>query len=153
MLSLYLRLSPDRRVGRAWETAFSSLAVATLRRIGDGRERRAVEEELGRIEDALHAEVPALGHGVAFFACRPLGLWRQIAVPLPLSDGAYLRARPYLRPLARTRDEHDRFVLVLLSQERTRFFISQIGQVQEVFAVKGERLSRMLRDQLSARRG
>jgi hypothetical protein len=44
-----------------------------------------------------------------------------------LPDGARWTQRPYIRPLARTRDEHDRFVLAILSQEQSRFFISQIG--------------------------
>jgi hypothetical protein len=46
--------------------------------------------------------------------------------------------RPYIRPLASTRDEHDLFVLALLSLDRSRFYICQIGQAEEVFQVKGE---------------
>ena len=49
--------------------------------------RQALREEFARIEQAMEEELPVLGRGVAFFACRPLGLWRQIAVPLPLPDG------------------------------------------------------------------
>jgi hypothetical protein len=48
--------------------------------------------------------------------------------------------------LVRTRDEHDRFVLVVFSEELNRFFISQIGQVEEVFQVKGEQPQKALRD-------
>ena len=70
-----------------------------------------------------------------------------MSVPLP--DGAHLGSRPYVRPLARTRDEHDRFVLALLSQEHSRFFISQIGQVEEVFQVNGARLPRVLADRVA----
>ena len=149
VLSLYLQLSPDRRAGGAWQTAFSSLSAATLKRIGDRRDRRAMKDELDRIEQTLQAELPALGRGVVFFACRAIGLWRQIAVSVPLPDGAHLSARPYVRPLVRTRDEHDRFVLGVLSQERSRFFISQIGQVEEVFRVKGQRLRGMLTDRVA----
>jgi peptide subunit release factor 1 (eRF1) len=149
VLSLYLQLSPDRRASGAWQTAFSSLSAATLKRIGDRRDRRAMKDELDRIEQTLHTELPALGRGAVFFACRPIGLWRQIAVSVPLPDGAHLSARPYVRPLVRTRDEHDRFVLALLSQERSRFFISQIGQVEEVFRVKGQRLRGMLTDRVA----
>jgi hypothetical protein len=149
VLSLYLQLSPDRRARGAWQTAFSSLSTATLKRIGDRRDRRAMKDEFDRIEQTLQAELPALGRGVVFFTCRPIGLWRQIAVSVPLPDGAHLSARPYVRPLVRTRDEHDRFVLDLLSQERSRFFISQIGQVEEVFRVKGQHLHGMLTDRVA----
>ena len=58
---------------------------------------------------------------------------------LPLPDGAHVGSRPYIRPLARTRDEHDRFILTLLSLDRSQFFVSQIGQVEEVLEVRGER--------------
>src|SRR5690606_6692615 len=67
-----------------------------------------------------------------------------------LPEGVFLGARPYPRPLARTRDEHDRFVLALLSQERSRFFISQIGPVKEVFQANGERTPRLLADSVAA---
>ncbi len=63
-------------------------------------------------------------------------MWRQIAVSVPLPNGVWLGPRPYLRPLVRTRDEHDRFILVLVSEELSRFFISQIGQVEEVLEIK-----------------
>jgi len=137
VLSLYLQLSPDRRATGAWRTVFSSLSAAALRPIAERHKRQAVTDELDRIGQALEAELPVFGRGVAFFTCRKLGLWRQIAISVPLPDGAYVSSSPYLRPLARTRDEHDRFVLALLSRERSRFFVSQIGEVDEV--ISGQR--------------
>jgi peptide subunit release factor 1 (eRF1) len=148
VLSLYLQLTPERRTGRAWRTFFASLSDATLKPIGNRHEREAVKEEFDRIERAMEAELPALGRGVVFFACRKIGLWHQIAVSVPLPDGAHLSPRPYVRPLVRTRDEHDRFVLALLRQQFSRFFISQIGQVEEVFQVKGDDLRDMLTDRV-----
>jgi peptide subunit release factor 1 (eRF1) len=148
VLSLYLQLTPDRRIKNAWQTVFHSLADAALKPIDDRRKRVMLREEFDRIEQALIAELPELGRGVAFFVCRTLGFWRQIAVPLPLPDRAHLGPRPYIRPLAWTRDEHDRFVLALLSQEHNRFFISQIGQVEEVFQVKSGPLRKILTDRV-----
>ena len=46
----------------------------------------------------------------------------------------------------RTRDEHDRFILVLLSEELNRFFISQIGQVEEVLQIKVDKPRKALTD-------
>jgi len=146
VLSFYMQLSPDRRVGRAWHTFFSSLRDRTLRAIEDRRQRQGMQDEFDRVEQALAAELPVLGRGVAFFSSRKLGLWRQIAVSVPLPDGAYMRTRPYLRPLVRTRDEHDRFILVLLSLELKRFFISQIGQVEEVFQIRADPPRKALTD-------
>ena len=146
VLSFYMQLSPDRRVGRAWHTVFSSLRDRTLKAIDDRRQRRGVQDEFDKVEQALAAELPALGRGVAFFSSRELGLWQQIAVSVSLPDGAYLRSRPYLRPLVRTRDEHNRFILVLLSLELNRFFISQIGQVEEVFQIRADPPRKALAD-------
>jgi peptide subunit release factor 1 (eRF1) len=152
VLSLYLELSPARRARGAWQSAFSSLAASTLKGIGHRDERKLVDNELDRIETSLHEELPALGRGVAIFSCEPIGLWRQVAVSIPMPDAAFLSDRAYVRPLARTRDEHDRFVLVLLSQEHSRFFISQIGQVEEVFQVKGQRVPRKQAERMAHNR-
>jgi peptide subunit release factor 1 (eRF1) len=146
VLSFYMQLSPERRLGRAWHTFFSSLCDRALKPIEDRHQRQAMQDEFDRIEQALSAELPALGRGVAFFSSRELRLWRQIAVSVPLPDGVYVRPTPYLRPLVRTRDEHDRFILVLLSQELNRFFISQIGQVEEVFQIRADRPRKALTD-------
>jgi peptide subunit release factor 1 (eRF1) len=153
VLSFYLQLGPERRLGGAWHSFFTSLATATLKSIGDRRERRALGDELERVEEALNEELPELGRGVVFFVCRPLGLWSQIAVSVTLPDHLHLSRRPYVRPLVRTRDEHDRFVLALLSQEHSRFFISQIGQVEEVFEVKGQRVRRVQEEPAARDRG
>jgi peptide subunit release factor 1 (eRF1) len=149
VLSFYLQLGPERRSRAAWHAVFSSLADHLTKAIRDRRERRLVKEEFDRIEQALNDGLPELGRGVAFFTCRTTRLWQQIAVSVPLPDGAHLGSRPYIRPLARTRDEHDRFVLALLSQEHSRFFISQIGQVEEVFQIDGARPPRLLADRVA----
>ena len=146
VVSLYLQLSPDRRVGDAWRTHFASLANSVLKPIIERRRRELLQDEFNRIEKALDNELPALGRGAAFFTCRQSGLWRQIAVSVPLPDSVHVLPKPYLRPLVRTRDEHDRFVLGVLSEELNRFFISQIGEVEEVFWVKGQRTRDALND-------
>jgi peptide subunit release factor 1 (eRF1) len=149
VLSLYLQLSPERRAHRAWQTAFSSLSFAVLKRVEDRHQRDAIKDELDRIESTLDAELPVLGRGVVFFAGQAIPLWRQIAVSVPLPDGAYFGTRPYVRPLVRTRDEHDRFILALLSLEHSRFFISQIGQVEEVFQVRSDGLRRAVGERVA----
>lgn len=149
VVSCYLQLGPERRVGGGWRTVFSSITDTALRRIEGRRERRRIAGEFERIESALEAELPAMGRAAAFFVCEPMGLWRQIAVSISLPDGVHLAKRPYIRPLVRTRDEYDRFVLAVLSQEHSRLFISQIGQVEEVFRVKGQRMRGILADRVA----
>lgn len=135
VLTLYLRLNADRRTGHAWHTGFDSMRDTTLKPIRDRRKWQEVKDEFARIEQAVEDELPALGQAVAFFVCRQCDLWQQTVVSVPLPDAVYLRPRPYIRPLVRTRDEHDRFVLAVVSEEHSRFFISQIGQVEEVLQI------------------
>jgi predicted Zn-ribbon and HTH transcriptional regulator len=145
-----LQLSPDRRVGGRWRTYLASLSDSILKSIAEHRRRELLQEEFDRIENALDNELPALGRGAVFYTCRKLGLWRQIAVSVPLPDSVHVLPRPYLRPLVRRRDEHDRFVLGVLSEEMSRFFISQIGQVEEVFLVRGQGVRKILRARILA---
>jgi peptide subunit release factor 1 (eRF1) len=46
-----------------------------------------------------------------------------------------MEPRPHVRPLVRTVDEHDRFLLAMVSQSLTRLFLSRIGQLREVLQV------------------
>ena len=78
----------ERRIGGAWRAYLSSVSDTMLRSIEDSRMRQGLQEQFARIEQAMEEELPVLGRGVAFFACRPLGLWRQIAVLL-LPDGVH----------------------------------------------------------------
>jgi peptide subunit release factor 1 (eRF1) len=144
VVSVYLRLTPERRARGAWRSAFSSMVDAVLKPIDDRRARAALRTEFERIENTLQAELPALSRGVVFFVSQRIGLWRQIALPLPLPDRIHVGARPHIRPLVRTRDEHDQFVLAILSQQNNRLFIGQIGLVREVFQIRSDRLGRML---------
>jgi hypothetical protein len=139
VISLYLQLTPDRRLNGGWHIVFKDLVAATLGSITDKRRREKLASELQCIEQTLQVELPSLGRGAAFFSCQARGFWLQLALSLPLADKLYLGSRPYIRPLARTRDEHDRFILALLSLDRSRFFFSQIGQLEEVIEVAGER--------------
>jgi hypothetical protein len=153
VISFYLQLSPERRAGGAWQSVWSSLASETSKAIRDRRKRRMVEEEFDRIESVLNEALPESGSGVAFFTCRATRLWQQIAVSVPVPDGVHCGRRPYVRPLVRARDEHDRFVLALLSQEHSRFFISQIGQVEGVLQIKGERSPGRLAERVALAQG
>ncbi|MDB5399920.1 MAG: peptide chain release factor 1 (eRF1)-like protein [Rhodopila sp.] len=146
ILSLYLQLDAQRRAGHAWRSAFNSLRAATLKPITDQRKWQAMKGEFDRIAQALDDELPALGRGVAFFVCRQCKLWQQIAISLALPDATYLGPKPYLRPMARTLDEQDRFVIALVSQEFSRFFVSQIGQVEEVLQISAPNPHKVIRE-------
>ena len=136
VVSLYLSLSPEMRRGNAWEKAFRETTDAVLADAGEQRE--AVQGELDRIRETLDAGLPRTGRGVAFFACESIGLFERLGTAIDLPTSVHVEQNPYVRPLARVRDENDRFVIALLSAHQSRFFFSQIGLVEEVYTLDGE---------------
>ena len=140
VVSLYMELSPERRTGDAWEIAFKDLRARALDHSGADGHAKAVEAELDRIEAALRGGLPRTGRGLVFFACEGLGLFEQLGVAIAVPNDVYVDRRCYVRPLARVRDEHDRFVIALVSAHKSRFFFSQIGLVEEVYTLEGEAL-------------
>lgn len=138
ILSLFMKLTPEMRSGDTWQIAFKKLARQALDQTnGSADHRRAIQRELDRVEETLARGLPRTGRGLAIFACEELGLMRQLGVAISLPNRAVVDRRPHMRPLARVRDEHDRFGIVLISFLKTRFFFSQIGLVEEVFDFEG----------------
>ena len=137
IVSLYLEMTPEARLGTTWATTLKDLCERAMADAPDGHER-AVAAECERIREALEAGLPRTGRGVAFFACEEQGLFEQIGTAVTLPNAVHVGDNPYVRPLARVRDENDRFVLALLSMHKSRFFFAQIGLVEEVFELEGE---------------
>jgi len=136
IVSLYLEMTPEARIGSTWRTSLKDLCERAIRDAGE--HRAAVERECERIHEALEAGLPRTGRGVAFFACEAQGLFQQLGTAITLPNAVHVGESPYMRPLARVRDENDRFVLALLSMHKSRFFFSQIGLVEEVYELEGE---------------
>src|ERR1700745_243418 len=142
LVSLYLQLTPERRVGRAWHSAFSALAHQ-ISHLLDKKERAAGEADLGPIERALSDQLPVLGRGVVFFVCREWGIWRQIALPIPLPDQVRFASRPHLRPLLRGWGPQNCMLIALLSGQHSRFFATHLGNIEEIYRVRGQRIRGM----------
>ncbi len=140
IVSFFMELTPEMRVGEAWHIAFKDLTRQALENANSHYDPKAVQSELNRIEEALRRGIPRTGRGLVFYACEPIGLFRQFGVAISLPNTTYVDRRPYVRPLARVRDEHDRFGIALLSQKSMRFFFSQIGLVEEVFELEGREI-------------
>jgi len=135
VVSLFLELTPEMRLAGAWEASFKVLRTEAMEQAGS--HQAEVRAELDRIESALADGLPRTGRGVAFFACESIGLFEQVGTAVTLPNQVYLNRTAYVRPLARVRDEHDRFVVALVSLTKSRFFFSQIGLVEEVYELTG----------------
>jgi len=140
VVSLYLDLSPEQRIGDTWARTLRDLR-AQAEAEAPAEHRRAVAADLDRIDEALAAGLPRTGRGVAFFACGATGLFEQIGTAVALPASVHLDRGPHVRPLARVRDENDRFVIALVSAHKSRFFFSQIGLVEEVYTLDGEEMA------------
>lgn len=138
VVSVFMELTPEMRVGDSWEIVLKDLRARALEDNPDAAD--AVKAELDRVEAALRTSIPRTGRGVAFFACEGLGMFEQLGTAIALPNLVYVGREPYVRPLARVRDENDRFVIALVSAHKSRFFFSQIGLVEEVFDLAGQEL-------------
>ena len=137
IVSLYMELTPEARLGTTWETTFKDLCERAVAQADDAK---AVQAECERIREALEGGLPRTGRGVAFFACQSLGLFEQLGTAIALPNEVHVTDNPHVRPLARVRDENDRFVIALVSAHKSRFFFAQIGLVEEVYELDGEEL-------------
>jgi len=140
VLSLFMPLTPEMRAGDGWQIVFKDLARKAVDGLNGAFDPVHVRRELDRVEAALQGALPRTGRGLAFYACEPMGLFRQFGLAIEPPALTYVDLRPYVRPLVRIRDEHDRFGIVLLSQKQHRFFFSQIGLVEEVFGLDGREI-------------
>lgn len=140
VVSLYLDLSPEQRIGDTWSRTLRELRAQAEAEV-PAEHRRAVAADLDRIAEALAAGLPRTGRGVVFFACGASGLFEQIGTAVALPSLVHLDRSPYVRPLARVRDENDRFVIALVSAHQSRFFFAQIGLVEELYTLDGEEMA------------
>jgi hypothetical protein len=140
VLSFFMELTPEMRVNDSWTITFKDLARQALAHSNGHYDEKTVQRELDRVEAALQQGIPRTGRGLVFYACEDIGLFRQFGVAITLPNTVYVDRRPYVRPLVRVRDEHDRFGIALLSQKQIRFFFSQIGLVEEVFELEGREI-------------
>lgn len=132
VVSLYVDLSPQNRHNNAWAIELKTLARDVLAELETREDEEAARAETERMERWLKDHAPEMGRGAVLFSCPPRNIWWQISLPIRLPTRLRVGRRPYLRPLARVRDEHARFAVVVLDKQRARLFVSQLGTVQEV---------------------
>jgi len=131
VISLYVDLTPQNRHNDAWSI---DLKNQTRRLLADNAlaHRDTIEAEVERMRRWLEDRASHLGRGAAIFSCPARKLWWSLSLPIAFPTRLRAGRRPYLRPLARVRDEHHRFAVVVLDKQRARLFVAQFGQITEV---------------------
>lgn len=101
VVSVYLTVPLDPAARRGIPARLDDLLASAQHDPGDGEAvTRARRQELPAIRDAVALHSPEwLGHTVAVFSCRQLGLLDTIPLRNQAPERAVIAARPYLRPL------------------------------------------------------
>ncbi len=101
VLSVYLNVPLDPAERRGIPARLDDLLASAQHNPADpAAPARARKAELAAIRDAVSLHAPEwLGHTVAIFACRDLGLLETIPLRSQASDHAVVGTRPYVRPL------------------------------------------------------
>ncbi len=132
VVSIYVDLSPQNRHNNAWAIDLKTAARDAVAGVEDPALAGPAEREIERMERWIKDNAARLGRGAALFSCPEEDAWFQVALLAELPTRVRIGRRPYLRPLARVRDEHDRFAVVSLDKQRARLFVSQLGGILEI---------------------
>jgi hypothetical protein len=132
VVSLYVDLTPQSRHNDAWTIDLKSQARRVLGELDARAEKDTILHEIDRMRRWLEDHAPRMGRGAVIFSCPARDLWWSLSLPIALPTRLRVGRRPYLRPLARVRDEHDRYAVVVLDKQRARLFVAQLGHVTEV---------------------
>ncbi|MFH1057118.1 MAG: hypothetical protein V1797_00400 [Pseudomonadota bacterium] len=130
--SLYLALDQSR------ETRLLSLNQMFKRKeqqlFGNGSspDPKTFAAEQNRITRYVEELPTGPNRGLALFACSHCGLFETFTFPVSIADQLQVGSAPYIRPITALAGDLCRAVTVLLDQRRARFFMSFLGQAQEL---------------------
>jgi release factor family 10 len=131
VISLYVDLTPQNRHNDAWSIDLKNQSRRLVTECASS-DREMIEGEVERMRRWVEDRASRLGRGAALFSCPARELWWSLSLPIAFPTRVRAGRRPYLRPLARVRDEYDRYAVVVLDKQRARLFMAQLGQVTEV---------------------
>lgn len=141
VLSVYLNVDPHRRSRDKYKLA--------LRRLLESVSDQADPRDIARIEQYIDLEYDWQGKAVACFSCQKPPFWRAFPLLLPLEDLVFVGERPYVKPLT---ELMGRYAVVLVHREGARWFVYQMGTLQEQAEFVGEDVKRHRQGGWSAKR-
>ncbi len=113
-----------------------------LRNLLDEVGGSASEADVTRIETFFDLDYDWQARSVALFSAADQKLWRVYRLALPIESEAHTGTTFYLKPLAELFDEFDRRGVVLVDREGARFFLIELGRIEEKSEWIGEDLKR-----------
>jgi len=102
----------------------------------------ASPNDVSKVECFFDLEYDWQARGVAVFSAVQQKFWRVYPLAVPVDSEAHSGDRLYLKPLTQLLDEYGRYAVVLVDREGARFFLAQLGQIEEKSAWVGQDLKR-----------
>ena len=128
VLSAYVNIPPGLQPERAYITTFRALAQELRDRLEEPR-RGLCEAEAAAVESWLEREMPE-GRAAVAFSCQATGLWQATFLPFPVTEHIAFEERPHLAPLLDLFDEHERYGVVVVDNEQSRFLTVRLGAIE-----------------------
>ncbi len=89
----------------------------------------AFEKNCDALEDALKMPRDPGSKGLAFFVSIKNGFRRLYHLPLPMDNQIVVDTSPYIRPLARLRDEWETYALILIDTGHAKLYVVSSGLI------------------------
>ncbi|HEY8598003.1 MAG TPA: hypothetical protein VIL85_06200 [Thermomicrobiales bacterium] len=136
ILSAYVNIPPGLQPERAYITTFKALAQEMRDRLTEPQ-RELFEAEANAVQSWLEREHPE-GRAAVAFCCQATGLWQATFLPFPVTDHVAFEERPHLAPLLDLFDEHERYGVVIVDKEQSRFLAIRLGEIEWDQRIQGD---------------
>ena len=129
ILSVYLNVSPDRRMRESYR-----LVLRALLEDAEG----AAPEDVKRIQDYVEMGYNREGRSLIMFSCVAQDFWLAKSYMVPVEDAAYVGRRANMRQLIELMDTYTRCGVVHVEQEGVRLYLFNMGELEAVEGHVGE---------------
>ena len=145
VISLYLDTQPDQHGRDHFEPFVRKAFASQVETYGLRTEtREGFEEVAGRMRSYLRDEVRTSTNSVVIFArAGEDSFFEPMQFDVPLDDGhLVVSSQAYLYPLARLRDQHDRYAALIVDTHSARLYVFELGRRLDSAEVESPKLSR-----------
>ncbi len=137
ILSVYLDVDPTKHTAEEY--------LLSLRHMLDTVRERAMKEDIAAVQRYFEHEYDWSGRGVVVFSGSVAGLWRAIALPIPVASGVTVARRPYLSPLVGLMDAYGHYAVISVDREGATLSLFDLGELMQQEAFEGEEVRKLKR--------
>jgi len=130
VLSVYLNLDPKRGERSAAALAARGLLDRAQSHLPSQWALKAFARERERVQSFVASYRPE-GRALIIFSSSPAGLWRVIPLQVPVINFVHYAEAACVKPLVDLLDEHERYAVILVDEEKARLFSIHMGLIEE----------------------